>query len=962
MVPSTAALATPETGADEPVAAPGPGQPVSWVTRVRHGVRLLLGPLLLVALTAWMGARASAFSGTPKGYDAFGHIAKARFLIENWPHVSWNYSWYSGMPTFQGSYPPGYHGLVAVLAGPLGLGMPTAMNVVALASMVAIVLGCYATVRTATSSGRWALGAGVLLVATPALWSHAVETGLFPRLLGMGATALALAAATRFAVRGGRLSFVLAALATAGALSSHVVVGVIAVGLVAGVLLVGTRNTVWTRLGQAAAAVGLAVALAAYFYLPFAVLGGSQSPFVDAVTELDWRSLVWPADRSVSGLSPVLLAGALAAAVTALHRLRAPRVGLRDKLALGIDLPWLAHPVGPVPTGGTAAVRRWDAWRVRIADEGFPLRLAMVLLAAFPCVLAYGTVGYLDEGFPFFVGGLQPSDLLGYLALFGATAVGLVGGSVRWAWPRRITRNRTPLRAVGLVLVGAAVAAVLVGTAAGVPAATRTNASPDDPSTASWLLPAWSDQRQLRVAGSSDSSTNVVNAVSRVPQTRGYQANGNLQLDWQVWLEQSQQNIGTTADVRRYLLDWHAVGWVLADSRSESLAAYTGDPEMFRPVAGTGDVRAFAYLDATPILSAADAPTVLVVGDTAHYDLVLRALSFGGIDSSRLVTLQGPASVDDLSPADLADADTVLLYGATLTDPAAANRLLRDYVTKGGRLVVEDSDAGSGIARLAEQDLSVLPMGKQRIRTVTGTWEWRAPVEPLTSGIDLSRFAHPSYAGSGQWDVQAASGLRTWARPLLSAGPSVVAVVGEIGRGQSIWSGIGLPYHAASFQSTVEADLIGRLLDARESEPAPASDVRFVNSQRREITVAANARGVLFKERYADGWHARSGTQDLRIEPAGPGMMYVALPPGHGPATVVLSYRTSPVEQVGYVVSLLALAAVLLAILAFRPQAWRRRRHPRHIAESAFNPVSRRSRTFRPGLLIPARPLQPHDS
>ena len=922
MVPSTAALATPQAGADDPAAPAGAAQPASRLTAARRGAAHLLGPVLLVVLTAWLGARASAFSGTPKGYDAFGHIAKARFLIENWPHVSWNYSWYSGMPTFQGSYPPGYHALVAVLAGPLGLGISAAMNVVAIASMLAIVLGCYATVRAATSSGRWALGAGVLLIATPALWSHAVETGLFPRLLGMGATALALAAATRFAVRGGRFTFVLAALATAGALSSHVVVGVIAVGLVAGVLLVGTRSTISTRLGQAAGVVGLAVAFAAYFYLPFAVLGGSQSPFVDAVTELTWRNLVWPADGSVSGLSPVLLVGALAAAVTALYRLRPPGVGLRDKLALGIDLPWLAHPVGPVPTGGTAAVRRWDAWRLRMGEEGFPLRLAMFLLAAFPCVLAYGTIGYVGEGFPFFVGGLQPSDLLGYLALFGATAVGLVGGSVGWGWPRPSTRGRAPVRAVGLVVAGAAVVAVALGTAAWLPAATRTNASPNDPATASWLLPAWSDQRQLRVAGASDSSTNVVNAVSRVPQTRGYQANGNLQLDWQVWLEQSQQNPGTAADVRRYLLDWHAIGWVLADSRSESLAAYNGETGLFRPVAGTGDVRAFTYLDATPILSATDAPTVLVVGDTAHYDLVLRALSFGGIDSSRLLTLQGPASVNDLTPADLADADTVLLYGATLSDPAAANQLLRGYVSKGGRLVVEDSEADSGIARLADQNLSVLPMAKQRIRTIAGTWEWRAPVEPLTAGIDLSRVAPPSYAGSKKWDVQAASGLRSWARPLLSAGPAVVAVVGEIGRGESIWSGIGLPYHAASFQSNVEADLIGRLLGARESEPAPASDARFVNSQRREIAVAVDARGVLFKERYADGWHARSGGHDLRVEPAGPGMMYVALPPGHGPATVVLSYRTSPVEKAGYAVSLLALIGVVVAL------AWRGRQRP----------------------------------
>jgi hypothetical protein len=922
VVPSTAALATPETGS-EPAPAPGSPQSAGRLTRARHGVQHLLGPLVLVALVGWMGAGASAFAGTPKGYDAFGHIAKVRFLIENWPHVSWNYSWYSGMPTFQGSYPPGYHALVAVLAGPLGLGISTAMNAVALASMLAIVLGCYATVRAATGSRRWALVAGILLVATPALWSPAVETGLFPRLLGMGATALALAAATRFAVRGGRLSFVLAALATAGALSSHVVVGVIAVGLVAGVLLVGARGSIWNRLGQAVGVVGLAGAFAAYFYLPFAVLGGSQSPFVDAVTELGWRNLVWPASGSVSGLSPVLLVGALAAGLVALRRLRAPGLGLRDKLALGIDLPWLAHPLGPVPAGGTAAVRRWHAWRLRVPVEGFSLRLAVLLLAAFPCVLAYGTIGYVDDTFPFFVGGLQPSDLLGYLALFGATAVGLVGGSVAWSWPERISRNRTPLRAGGLVLAGAAVAAVLLGTASSLPSATRTNASPDAATTASWLPAAWSDQRQLRVAGSSDSTTNVVNAVSRVPQTRGYQANGNLQLDWQVWLEQSQHSAGTAPNVRSYLLDWHAVGLVLVDPRSESLAPYTGDPTRFSPVPGDGDVRAFTYLDASPILTAAAAPTVLVVGDKAHYDLVLRALSFGGIASSQLLTLQGPASLDDLTPADIADADTVLVYDATLSDPTSANQVLRDYVTRGGRLVVEDSDPDSGLSALADEVDSVLPVRKPRTRTVSTTWAWRAPVEPLTAGIDLSEFAAPSYAGSGRWDVQATPTVLPWARPLLSSGPWVVAAVGDLGRGESIWSGIGLPYHAASFGSSVESDLIGRLLDARRPEPAPASDARFVNSQRREITVGSDARGVLFKERYAEGWHASSWDQDLRIASAGPGMMYVALPPGHGAETVVLTYRTSPVEKVGYAVSLLALVGALAALVR-RPRRMRR--------------------------------------
>lgn len=924
MVRSSAELARP--GHDAPSRRLDRDQPAPPASaRARQGGHLL-DALLLTALTLWLGARASAFHGTPEGYDAFGHIAKVRFLIENWPHVSWNYSWYSGMPTFQGSYPPGYHGLVALLAEPLGLGISTAMNAVTLGSMLAIVLGCYSTVLTVTSERRWACVSAALLLGTPALWSHAVETGLLPRLLGMGFTALALAAAARFAVRGGRVAFAVAAFATAAALSSHVIVGVLALGLVAGVLLVGPRSTAWARAAEAVLSAAVALGLTAYFYLPLAIIGGAQSPFTDAVTELGWRNVLWPEDGSLSGLSPLLVLAGLLAGVVAARRLRPPTVGLADKRALGLDVLWLSHPVGPVPPRSTAAVRRWARWRTRLAVEGFPLRLALLLLAGFPCVLAYGTVGYVLDPFPLFVGGLQPSDLLGYLALLGATAVGLVGGSVLRSWPARLGKGRRPVRVIALASGALSVASVVLATAAALPGAARGNASPTNPATADWLDPSWSAQRQLRVTGAADSATNVVNAVSRVPQTRGYQANGILQLDWQVWLEQSQLDPGTPAAVQDYLLDWHGVGWVLADSRKESLARYTGDATRFAPVAGTGDVRSFAYGPATPVLGASDAPTVLVVGDDAHYDLVLRALSHGGLGSSRLVTLQGPAAVDELIGADLSFADTVLLYGSTVRDAAAATSTLRTYVAGGGRLVVDDSDGS--LAELAGQAESVLPVLRQREVSVSGSWGWQAPPDPLTDGVDVNAFGPPSYGGSGRWDVQAASSLNPWARPLLSSSGGVVAAAGQIGRGQSVWSGIGLPYHAASFGSAEEAELVGRLVGAREAAVAPEAVARFVHSQRREITVGPEARGVLFKEHVARGWHATAGGEELRIAAAGPGMMYVPLPARTGTSTVVLTYRSGRVEQVGGAVSLLALVGVL-AFLAWRPRRRARAELPR---------------------------------
>ena len=84
-----------------------------------------------------------------------------------------------------------------------------------------------------------------------------------------------------------------------------------------------------------------------------------------------------------------------------------------------------------------------------------------------------------------------------------------------------------------------------------------------------------------------------------------------------------------------------------------------------------------------------------------------------------------------------------------------------------------------------------------------------------------------------------------------------------------------------------------------------------------------DARGVLVKEHFASGWHAESGGRELAVRPAGPGMMYVALPADSasddaGAGTVVLTYRTDPIEKIGWAVSLLTLLGLIVAL------SWRR--------------------------------------
>ncbi|MGZ4485385.1 MAG: DUF6541 family protein [Nocardioidaceae bacterium] len=889
---------------------------------------------LLAAMVAWVGARGDAFTGFPKGNDVWGHLSKTQFVIDNWPHVSWNYEWYAGMPSFQGSYPPGYHVLVALVASAGGLSVASAMTLVAYAGVLAVTVGVYGAVRAATSSRPAALVGAALLAGAPTFWSQTVTLGLYPRFLGLACTSLALAGATRLAVRGGRLTSLGTALALAAALSMHPIIGVATVALVTAVLALGPRGSVPGRLGTAAGVIGVGSALAAYFYLPLVLLGRSQSPWTDQEKLLSWRALWWPARGSLDGLSPLLLPAGLVVLTLCVRVLRRPELPLADKAALGVGISWLAagRADEPPPPGASPAVYRYARWRRRVAAVGFPLRVVLVLLAGVPVVLAYGTIGYLLPRFRFYVNGLQPYDLLVYPAYLLAASVGIGLGVAIRLLPDRHGRPRHAARQAArraLLLAGVAVGLTgLMATAAALPAAIRPNNGEPDRTKVSRLPPGSAEQRQYRIAGASDSTSNFVNAVSGVPQIRGYQDHGNLQLDYQHWLEESLLDQQRSPSVRRFLLDWYGVRWVLADAGAGPVTPYQRDRATYEPLETRQSysmLATFAYRYATPVLTARTTRTALVVGDQAHYDLVLRALALADVDSRRLVLVHGPEAADDVTAADLSAFDTVLLYGAQIRSTDRTARLLRHYVEDGGNLVVDDSDAAGPVRRLAAAPNGPLPISGPGSVVVERQWDWSVPADPVTDGVDVGAFGPPSYAGGATWTVEAAGRVADWARPLLRSHGAVVGAAGRRGAGPVAWTGLGLPYHAAVFGAEEESGFLGRLLGAPAEDAAPADpayEATFVHSGRREITVGRAARGVLLKEHDAPDWHASVDGREVPIWSAGPGMMWVPLPSGHDDVRVVFEYRLGLLEKSAYAIS--GLALLLVIALAASRRLWRR--------------------------------------
>ena len=84
----------------------------------------------IIAADLVIGGRAGAFSGFPKGYDTYAHISKVSLILSQFPHVLWNWNWYTGAQNFVGGFPPGYdgyHGVVALLVWAAGISITGAM-------------------------------------------------------------------------------------------------------------------------------------------------------------------------------------------------------------------------------------------------------------------------------------------------------------------------------------------------------------------------------------------------------------------------------------------------------------------------------------------------------------------------------------------------------------------------------------------------------------------------------------------------------------------------------------------------------------------------------------------------------------------------------------------------------------------------------------------------------------------
>lgn len=208
-------------------------------------------------------------------------------------------------------------------------------------------------------------------------------------------------------------------------------------------------------------------------------------------------------------------------------------------------------------------------------------------------------------------------------------------------------------------------------------------------------------------------------------------------------------------------------------------------------------------------------PRVLYLGKSwDNYLEQLTGFSFFLDSTAGRYGWEGTAFLDGPSPAYLARYDVVAVYGAKWRDRRAGERALRDYVEKGGTVIIDASKNLDGLTFPLVDTVVLDSVVRRRVMPETASIDVDdefAAAHGL-GGIDASSFVDEN---GGRWSgasYQAPPG-KAEAKVLASAGGRPIVSVRTIGQGRVFYVGFNLAWHAFSKHNSDEAALVSAVFD-----------------------------------------------------------------------------------------------------------------------------------------------------
>lgn len=823
----------------------------------------LIYGIIIAAVAFYISLAAGTWNGYPMGTDAYAHMFKVKFLLDNWPHIDWNNLWAAGMPMFLWYSIVPY---VLLALGKIILGSyELSMQIISVGSIALMGWFIYLISYEVTKNRTGALIAAIVGLITPALWSK-LAMGEVPRLIGTAFMPIAWYALIKNMMlpKVSRKWQFLAIIALALAFSGHyIITGATLITVLILLFFIEKDRDSLIRHLQVIVAPGLILSM--FTWLPFVISSGMRQVFGEglfggntnqALTNLSYffyypEQLTsyrqWVVDYG-AGLYPLLLPLAMILLVLA--------IGYREKF--------------------NKVKKEW------LVIKAFAF---ISFLFVFYAVAMY-------FGFPgkYYNAALPPADGFYFLAMTLPILIGL-------CWPIAFRSRWLQIFCfVGLLTAsGFFIQSIYPMQNLDIKTSEQYRFYDRDQSLGEEMNNALVNAKQetnYRFADNNSFIATWFNYDFNIPQTRDYYSQALLNGNDKFWFENAVFALNGNYQETKFLLDWWGVKWLTVQFPNFNFDKFNAKPEIFKKIADNNKevlqekLQVFEYLDPKPIIQATNAKTVLVIGDTSSYRNLMMSLARTQLTSEKLIPIQGKQMVDLYSLEDLQKFDAVYLYNFTYMEKERAFDLLDKYVYNGGKLMIDSSavlsNEGGTIAFLPA------PIKKIQPGNFGLEWQFEHNDNEIFKDVETNNFGQAVYSQSQPWSMLYAKpeDLREGTESLLTNYGNVVIAKMKHGQGVSYWSGLNLIYHANNYKMPAEDKFIENVfidLTDLNNFTSKTLEGNILNPQDRQIAINDSVyTGVLVKENYYPTWRAytrkNNQNQSQEIYSAGPGMMYIRLP------------------------------------------------------------------------------------
>lgn len=847
---------------------------------IKRFLKTLVDLTIVVGVILGVAYATGLLTGFPKGNDIYAYLTKIRLIDTYFPHINWNPFWDSGTPFSIWSYPPlAMTSTTFILVKLLGLSYGMSLTVMAALAFCLLGIGLYGFASETTERRFAGFLAVILFVSSPASWNW-WAVGNYVRVFGMGFFSLTLWAMAAYMKRylEGRESrfYLLATLFFSSlAVSSHLLMGGITL-LVVFLYILFTLPTLGQKIKFWLLFLTLPFLAAAYYYLPMFLTGHIGSRFIGINPAYPIPILNWffatPAKEGFS-LSPILSLTFITGFILAL-----------------IFFLFRRHELSNFEKGSLLAFGFFVLGNIAYSSVGFlPFYPETGYIVGFPPITAFALLSFtLAAGAPLFLGVVLPK-ILPRLKLANLILILLiVVGAVNIYFYQNVLQKTV-------------VNLSEYGNAQDFSQHTIQIADPNDFNhrfgTDSGLVADWFTYRY------------------NMPQTRDYFAQGIPYVNWQNWMEMGIWYWKDNWNETRFLLDWYALKYVFVFEPHFNINKFLNHPDEFSVVQKKdtpgANMAQFEYRNPSPIVSATNTPTMLVVGAYGEYDVFLRTLAQAGLNSKKIIPIFSSKNIDSFSLEELKKFDLVFLYNYSYSNFAEMEKVLSDYLQSGGKVMVETFRGKEAESAKLPQ---FFPAARTKKTDVPPNWGFTARESNFLKEVNLNGFAEASYLGS-PWHVSlsAKADLAPEAEVILENQQGILLAAKKFGQGKIIWSGINFPFHVSDKKSPEEIKLFQNIMawfDIGQEYPPVSTVYKFIHPEKREIQILAPAKGILFKETGFMDWQAPG-----KIYFAGPGFMYIPLTGTNFPKTIILEYHLSLIEKLGFILAILVWLYFVILLL-----------------------------------------------